>query len=212
MSDPVLHDYWRSSAAYRVRIGLNLLGLSYRSQAVDLLAGDQRAAENIARNPQGLVPTLEIDGLILTQSLAILEYLDETRGAGWLPPAPAERARVRALAYAVAMDIHPICNLHVVRHAAALGGTTTEDWMRHFISRGFAGLERMLEQGRTGRYSVGEAITIADICLVPQVYNGRRWGVDLAPFVHILSIESALAEVPAFAAAHPEAVRPVASP
>ena len=212
MSDPVLHDYWRSSAAYRVRIGLNLLGLSYRSQAVDLLAGDQRAAENIARNPQGLVPTLEIDGLILTQSLAILEYLDETRGAGWLPPAQAERARVRALAYAVAMDIHPICNLHVVRHAAALGGTTTEDWMRHFISRGFAGLERMLEQGRTGRYSVGNAITIADICLVPQVCNARRWGVDLAPFVHILSIESALAEVPAFAAAHPEAVRPVASP
>jgi maleylacetoacetate isomerase len=212
MSEPVLYDYWRSSAAYRVRIGLNLLGLRYRSQAVDLLSGDQRAAENIARNPQGLVPALEIDGLILTQSLAILEYLDETRGAGWLPPAPAERARVRALAHAVAMDIHPICNLHVVRHAAALGGTTTEDWMRHFIPRGFEGLERMLGQGRTGRYSIGDAITIADICLVPQVYNARRWGVDLAPFVHILSIESALADVPAFAAAHPEAVRPVASP
>jgi maleylacetoacetate isomerase len=212
MSDPVLHDYWRSSAAYRVRIGLNLLGLRYGSQAVDLLSGDQRGAGNLSRNPQGLVPTLEIDGLILTQSLAILEYLDETRGAGWLPPAPADRARVRAIAYAVAMDIHPICNLHVVRHAVALGGTTTDDWMRHFISRGFEGLERMLSQGRTGRYSAGNAVTLADICLVPQVYNARRWGVDLAPFPHIVSVEAALARLPAFAAAAPEAVSPGASP
>lgn len=208
MSEPVLHDYWRSSAAYRVRIGLNLLGLPYRSRAVDLLADEHRGAENMSRNPQGLVPTLEIDGLVLTQSLAILEYLDETRAAGWLPRPPAERARVRALAYAVAMDIHPICNLHVVRHAAALGGTTTEDWMRHFISRGFEGLERMLGHGNTGHYSVGDMVTLADICLVPQVYNARRWGVDLAPYPHILSIDGALADVPAFAAACPEAVKP----
>jgi maleylacetoacetate isomerase len=208
MSEAVLHDYWRSSAAYRVRIGLNLLGLPYRSHKVDLLAGDQRAAANMARNPQGLVPTLEIDGLILTQSLAILEYLDETRAAGWLPPASADRARVRALAYAVAMDIHPICNLHVVRHAVALGGTTTEDWMRHFMSRGFEGLEHMLSMGRTGPYSAGDTVSLADICLVPQVYNARRWGLDLAPYPRIQALDATLSALPAFAAAQPEAVRP----
>lgn len=208
MTDLVLHDYWRSSAAYRVRIGLNLLGLSYGAQPVDLLAGDQRGGANLARNPQGLVPTLELDGQVLTQSLAILEYLNETRSAGWLPVDPAGRARVRAMAYAVAMDIHPICNLHVVRHAVALGGTTTEDWMRHFIGAGFAGLEGMLAQGAQGRYTSGDKVGLADICLVPQVYNARRWGVDMAGFPRIASIDAALSALPAFANARPEAVRP----
>jgi maleylacetoacetate isomerase len=208
MAEPLLHDYWRSSAAYRVRIGLNLLGLPYRSHPVDLLAGAQRGAANIARNPQGLVPTLEIDGLVLTQSLAILEYLDETRRAGWLPADPARRARVRALAYAVAMDIHPICNLHVARHATALGGTTTQDWMQHFISAGFAGLEGLLRQEPTGRFSAGAEVGLADICLVPQVYNARRWGVDLADYPRIRAIDAELTALPAFAAAHPDAVKP----
>jgi maleylacetoacetate isomerase len=209
MSDPVLHDYWRSSAAYRVRIGLALLGLSYKSHAVDLLAGDQRGLGNLARNPQGLVPTLEIDGLVLTQSLAILEYLNETRSAGWLPENPAARAQIRALAYAVAMDIHPICNLRVVRHAVALGGTTTEALMQHFIATGFEGLEGLLTQAQTGRYSAGDTVSLADICLVPQVYNARRWGVDMAPFPRIVSIDAALSAIPAFASARPEAARPV---
>ena len=205
----ILHDYWRSSAAYRVRIGLNLLDLSYSAAPVDLLAGDQRAAENLARNPQGLVPTLQIDGLVVTQSLAILEYLDETRSAGWLPQGVGQKARVRALAYAVAMDIHPICNLHVVRHAVALGGTTTDNWMQHFITVGFAGLEGMLTQ-TSGSFSAGDQVTLADICLVPQVYNARRWGVDMAAFPRIADIDANLATLPAFAAAHPDRVKPLA--
>ena len=116
---------------------------------------------------------------------------------------------MRALAYAVAMDIHPICNLHVVRHAVALGGTTTEDWMRHFITRGFAGLEAMLAQS-TGPYSAGDQVTLADICLVPQVYNARRWGVDMVAFPRIAAVDANLATLPAFAAAHPDRVKPIA--
>lgn len=208
MGELVLHDYWRSSAAYRVRIGLNLLGLPYERQNVDLLAGDHSGAENRAANPQGLVPSLGIDGAILTQSLAILEYLNETRTAGWLPDDPVQRAKARALAYAVAMDIHPICNLHVVRHAVALGGTTTEDWMRHFITRGFDGLEALLRQSPHGTYSLGDTLTLADICLVPQVYNARRWGVDMTAFPRIAALEVCLATQPAFAAAHPDKSAP----
>jgi len=210
MIEPILHDYWRSSASYRVRIGLNLLGLSYHTDPVDLLAGDQRGPVNLARNPQGLVPSLQIDGLELTQSLAILEYLDETRHAGWLPQDAGRRARARALAYAVAMDIHPICNLHVVRHAVALGGTTTEAWMQHFIAAGFAGLEGMLTQHPAGRYCLGDTVTLADICLVPQVYNARRWGVDMAAFPRIAAIDANLSALPAFAAAHPDRAKPSA--
>lgn len=208
--EPILRDYWRSSASYRVRIGLNLLGISYHTDPVDLLVGDQRSPANLARNPQGLVPSLQIDGLELTQSLAILEYLDETRHAGWLPQNAAQRARVRALAYAVAMEIHPICNLHVVRHAVTLGGTATESWMQHFISAGFVGLEAMLTQHPQGRYCLGDTMTLADICLVPQVYNARRWAVDMSEFPRITAIDANLAPLPAFAAAHPDRVKTVA--
>jgi maleylacetoacetate isomerase len=207
MGEAILRDYWRSSAAYRVRIGLNLLGLPYVRQNVDLLAGDQSGAENRAANPQGLVPSLAIDGAMLTQSLAILEYLNDTRNAGWLPDNPVLRAKARALAYAVAMDIHPICNLHVVRHAVALGGTTTEDWMRHFITRGFEGLEALLAQNPDGACSLGDTITLADICLVPQVYNARRWGVDVAAFPRIAALDAKLTALPAFVAAHPDQVQ-----
>ena len=205
----VLHDYWRSSSAYRVRIALNLLGLGYRSRPVDLVAGDQRAAENLAANPQGLVPVLEIDGQRLTQSLAIIEYLDETRGAGFLPDEPADRARARALAHAIAMEIQPVCNLRVARHAVSLGGAATMDgWMAHFIALGLEGVEGLLLQRPALPFCHGTRPGLADICLVPQVYNARRWGVDLSAFPRLAAIAERAEALPAFAAAHPDRVKP----
>lgn len=203
-----LYDYWRSSAAYRVRIALNLLDIPYDSVPVDLAAGVHKQAENRARHPQGLVPTLEIDGIRLTQSLAIVEYLDETRGAGFLPADPAGRARVRALAHAIAMDIHPVCNLSVARTAVAGGGITMEEWMHAFIPAGLAAVEQRLGAMETGRFVHGETVGLGDICLLPQVYNARRWGMDLGPTPRIRAIEAECLALPAFAAAHPEAVVP----
>ena len=207
-----LYDYWRSSASYRVRIALNLLGLPYESHPVDLLAGDQRGESNLARNPQGLVPTLEIDGQTLTQSLAIIEYLDETHGPLWLPKDPPGRARVRTLSYAIAMEIAPICNLSVRRHAAKIshGDITADDWQRHYITKGFAAFESMLTQPQTGRYCHGDQITMADLCLVPQVYNAERAYVDLTAFPRLTLINEALQAVPAIAAAHPDRANPAA--
>lgn len=201
-----LHDYWRSSASYRVRIGLNLLGLEYESHTVDLTKGEQRGEENLARNPQGLVPALEIDGLMLTQSLAILEYLNETHSAGWLPDDAAGRARVRALAQAVAVDIHPICNLRVARHAETRGGIPMAEWMGHFIPLGLEGVEGLLARGDKGRFCHGDAVSLADICLVPQVYNARRWNISLDPFPRIRATVEACEAMPAFVAAHPDKV------
>jgi maleylacetoacetate isomerase len=206
----VLYDYWRSSASYRLRIALALLEERFDSVTVNLLNGEQRAAENLGRNPQGLVPTLEIDGEVLTQSLAILEYLDETRDAGLLPKQPVERARVRALAYAIAMEIHPVCNLHVARHAveASGGSISTEAWMKHFISHGLRAVEAMLEKRPAGAYCHGDRVTIADICLVPQIYNARRWGVDIEGMPNISAVVAALDSLPAFASAHPDRWKP----
>lgn len=206
MPSTVLFEFWRSSAAYRVRIALNLLGLPYQSVPVDLTQGDQRGADNLARNPQGLVPTLDIDGLQLTQSLAILEYLNETRSAGWLPQDAGGRAQVRAIAYAIAMDIHPICNLRVATFAARQG-TTTEAWMQHFIALGLGGVETLLTRAPLGRFGHGDAVSLADICLVPQIYNARRWGVDLAPFPRCVAVDAALGGLDGFRAAHPDIAR-----
>lgn len=206
-----LYDYWRSSAAYRLRIALNLMGIDYVSVEVDLLAGDQSAPANLSRNPQGLVPTLEIDGETLTQSLAILEYLDETGpGPRILPPDAPGRHRVRAIAHAIAMEIHPVCNVSVAKHAAALSGAegAMQDWMLHWIGPRLAAVERMLAAPETGRFCHGDAVTMADIVLMPQIYNARRWGVDLAPMPGMMEIVARLEEIPAFAAAHPDAVRP----
>ena len=206
----ILYDYWRSSAAYRLRIALGLLELPFETVSVNLLEGAHRAPENLARNPQGLVPTLEVDGLTLTQSLAILEYLDETRGAGFLPAAADDRARVRAISHAIAMEIHPVCNLSVARFAVGQsdGGLTMQGWMQHFIGPGLAAVERMLDDPRTGTFCHGDAVTMADICLVPQIYNARRWEVDVAAIPRLMAIHDRLAAIPAIAAAHPDNVQP----
>jgi len=205
-----LYDYWRSSASYRVRIAFGLLGETWEAVPVDLTAGAQRAPDHLARNPQGLVPALEIDGFTLTQSLAIVEYLDETRSAGFLPPDPAGRARVRALAHAIAMEIHPVCNLRVARHAveASGGAITMEGWMRAFIGPGLAAFERMLDHPATGRFCHGNRVSLADICLVPQLYNADRWGVALDALPRIRAIRAELDALPAVAAAHPDRHRP----
>ena len=204
-----LHDYWRSSACYRVRIALGLFGIACDRVTVDLLVGAQRETENLGVNKQGLVPTLEIDGLVLTQSLAILEYLEETRGPLLLPPDAAGRARVRALADAVAMEIAPICNLSVRRHVEVLteGAMSAIEWQRHYMTRGFAALEAMLGDGRAGRFCHGDSIGMADLTLVPQVYTAERIAMDMTAWPRLSAIAARLAEVPAVAAAHPDRVR-----
>ncbi|WP_027684991.1 maleylacetoacetate isomerase [Rhizobium leguminosarum] len=210
MNEVVLYDYWRSSASYRVRIALNLLGVDYLTVPINLLEGAHKTPDYLALNPQGFVPTLVIDGRTLTQSLAIIEYLAELRPEyGLLPPDIVDRQKVRALAYAVAMDIHPICNLHVVSHLVSMTdkADAREEWMKHFIADGLRKLEAMIGEG-DGAFCFGDAPTMADLCLVPQVYNARRWGLELTPFQRIVDIDSSCAELPAFQAAHPDRVKP----
>ncbi len=214
MNEVVLYDYWRSSASYRVRIALNLLGIDYKTVSIDLLGGDHKKPDYLALNPQGLVPTLLIDGRTLTQSLAIIEYLAELRPeSGLLPLDGGDRQKVRALAYAVAMDIHPICNMHVVAHLVTVtdGADAREAWMKHFIAGGLSALDAMIGTSG-GKFSFGDVPTLADLCLVPQVYNARRWGVDLGDFTRVVDIDATCAKLPAFQAAHPDRVRPMPTP
>ncbi len=201
-----LYDFWRSSAAYRVRIGLGLAGLDWQPVEVNLIEGAQRAPGYMAINPQGLVPVIEIDGHRFTQSLAILEYIDETRNAGFLPDDAPGRARVRALAHAVAMEIHPVCTPRIAGQAeAASNGTLSQaDWVRANMRRGLEALERMLDDPATGPFCHGDRPGLADICLVPQVFNAGRWGLDISDLRQITAVAGRLAEVPAFAAAHPD--------
>lgn len=209
---PVLYDYWRSSASYRVRIALNLKGIVHEREPVDLLAMAHKAPAHLARHPQGLVPALEIDGSILTQSVAIIEYLDETRPTPPLLPAdPLGRHRVRALSYLIAMDIHPICNTGTVAHFAEVTGSGEQakiDWMKHFIIRGLDALETMLGDPMTGRFCHGDTPTLADVCLVPQVFNARRWNVAVPPTVE--RIERHCIDLAPFAEAHPDRFAPAA--
>lgn len=213
MSETVLYDYWRSSASYRMRIALNLAGIDYRAVPVDLVKGEHKTPDHLDRNPQGLVPVLEIDGLRLTQSLAMLDYLDQTRALGLLPEVPAERARTMALAHSIAVDIHPVCNVSVAGYAAKLTGerdSVRQDWMQRFIRPGLQAFEQLLSGFEQAPYCSGKGVTLPDICLMPQLYNARRWNVDFSDLPRILAVEAACAEHPAFAAAHPDRHAPEA--
>jgi maleylacetoacetate isomerase len=212
-----LYDYFRSSAAYRVRIALNMKGLVPERVFIHLRKNAQRADDYLAVNPQGLVPALVTDdGAVLTQSLAIIEYLDETHPAPPLLPAePIARARVRSLALAVACDIHPIDNLRVLRYLLHTVGVTEEQkdaWYKYWIDVGLEALELQLSRDpATGRFCHGDVPTLADICLVPQLANARRVKMDLSPYPTLTRIEAACQAVPAFAAADP-ARQPDAEP
>jgi maleylacetoacetate isomerase len=207
-----LYTYWRSSAAYRVRIALAVKGLTYESVPRHLLrdGGQHRQADYLATNPQGLIPALEHDGHVVTQSLAICEYLDEVFPQPPLLPAdPRGRAAVRAMALAIACDIHPLNNLSVQQYLRTELGQRDDGvtrWAQHWIARGFAALEQLLARHSTdGRYCYGDTVTLADACLVPQVYNARRVQLDLGAYPQLTAVARHLEALPAFAAARPEA-------
>jgi len=208
---PVLHDYFRSSASYRVRIALNLKAISYRSHAVDLRTDEQKNAAYRELNPQGFVPMLEIDGQRLTQSLAIIEYLDARFPEPRLIPAdPAAAAAVRAMALVVACDIHPLNNLRVLRYLRHQLGQPQEaidNWYRHWVAEGLAALESYAAPvlaGLSDRELDSRPANLADICIVPQLYNARRLDTDLAPYPTLVRVDAALQRRPEFAAAHPD--------
>lgn len=205
-----LYTYFRSSAAYRVRIALNLKGLAYDAVPVHLLrdGGEQLTDSYRALNPSALLPTLDDDGSVIGQSLAIIEYLEETRPqAPLLPSGAADRARVRALALTVAADTHPLGNLRVLKYLKGQLKVSEEvklEWQQHWLQLGLATLERMLaDDPRTGRYCHGDTPTLADCCLVPQVFSAQRFGVDMTSYPTVMRIHAACNELPAFQQAHP---------
>lgn len=202
-----LYDYWRSSAAYRLRIAFGIAGLDFNSISVDLLTGEHRGAENLERNPQGLVPSVSVNDETLTQSLAIIEYFSDAGYHHFLPRAPLDKAHVRALSYAIAMEIHPVCNLSVAKYASENSDTITmKSWMQHFIPKGLTGFEAMLT--KSGDYCFGDSVMMADLCLIPQLYNADRWEVDLTPFPKIRAIAENLYKLDAVNAAHPDNFQP----
>lgn len=204
----VLFDYFRSSAAYRVRIGLALKGLEYRSQPVHLVrdGGQQLLPAYREHNPLGLVPTFEQGGIRITQSLAILEYLEERHPMPALLPAdPVARARARQIALTIACDIHPLNNLRVLKYLGQEFGMSPDArqaWLMHWIADGFAALEAQIASD-SGRFCVGDTPGIADCCLVPQMFNARRFNIDLTPYPRLVAIDAACNALPAFQAAHP---------
>lgn len=209
MSETILFDYWRSSASYRVRIALNLKGTAYRAVATDLLTDAQKAPDYVARNPQGLVPMLQIDGQDLTQSLAIIDYLDATRPEPRLLPAdPVSRAQTLSRAMIIIADIHPVNNLRMLKYLKGEMGqdqAAIDGWYRHWVAEGFVALEKLApDSGLFGRAQPD----LTDVCLVPQMANARRFDLDLLPYPRLVRIDAALQAIPAFAAAHPDAVKP----
>ena len=205
----VLHDYWRSSASYRVRIALALKGVAYESRPVNLRDGSQRGADNLARNPQGFVPTLMVDDTPLTQSLAIIDWLDTAfPDPPFVPRDPLKRARTLAQALVIACDIHPLDNLRVLKRLEAQFGADSQardTWYRHWIAEGFTALEAMTGNGP---FLGGGAPDLADICLVPQMYNARRLDVALDAWPKLVRADAAASALPAFAAAHPDRAKP----
>lgn len=207
MNDLVLHGYWRSSAAYRVRIALNLKGLSYAQTLHDLRTGAQRENDYLAIAPHGLVPALQTKDQVLIESLAILEWID----AYWptpslLPGSLDDQAVVRAMAALVGCDIHPLNNLRVL-NALRTDFQASDDqvraWVHRWIGDGFVALEQMVAQ-HSGAYAFGDTVTMADCYIVPQIYNARRFSIDLAPYPRLVAVADAAAKLPAFDAAHPD--------
>ncbi|MGB0625567.1 MAG: maleylacetoacetate isomerase [Alphaproteobacteria bacterium] len=206
-----LYDYWRSSAAFRMRIALNLKGLEAEREYIHLRRKDQVSDAYLAVNPQGLVPTLiDDDGTHVIQSMAIMEYLDETRPETQplMPGDVAGRARVRAISQAIACDIHPLNNLRVLRHLGSAFDldeeARNEQWYKHWVDEGMRGVEGLLADGLAGRFCHGDSPTMADVCLVPQIYNAQRFGCDLSAFPIALKINEACLEEAAFRDALPE--------
>lgn len=207
MSRIILYDYYRSSASYRVRIALNLKGVDYEQRPVNLLDSEQRSDEYRALNPSGLVPCLEIDGLRLTQSLAMINYLDLRFANQPLIPASAEaRAHVVSMCLTIACDIHPLNNLRVLKYLKNELGQPQEEidrWYAHWISEGLPALEA-LAAPRAGKFLFGDGVSAADVCLVPQLYNARRYNVPLDDYPTLLRAEENANKIEAFAAAHPD--------
>jgi len=207
---PRLHGYWRSSATWRVRIALHWKGVAFEILPVDLLrdGGEQRAATYLRLAPTALVPSLEIDGLVLSESLAIIDYLETTRPAARLYPAsPAHRADALRIAEVVNAGIQPLQNLRTLQALTERFGASADDtraWAGHWIGEGLQAVERLLEHS-SGTHAVGDEVSVADVCLVPQVYNARRFGVDLSGTPRVVAVEAAASALAPFRASIPEA-------
>ncbi|KAG7511432.1 maleylacetoacetate isomerase isoform X1 [Solea senegalensis] len=201
LSKPILHGYFRSSCSWRVRIAFALKGIEYDQAPVNLIkdGGLQRTQQYKALNPMQQVPALEIDGITLCQSLAVIQYIDETRpGPLLLPADPKKRAQVRMISDLIASGIQPLQSLYVIQKI----GAEKVQWAQHFIDRGFQALEAILKQ-TAGKYCVGDEISMADICLVPQVYNAERFKVDVEQYPTIKRLNQTLTEIEAFKLSHP---------
>ena len=210
MIDPILHDYFRSSASYRVRIALNLKGVDYQSVPTSLLAGDQRSEAFLSLNPQGLVPALEVEGLVFTQSFAIIDWLDRTYPEPRLiPEEPIERAGALAMTMLIACDIHPLNNLRVLKyltHDLGLRDEVRDRWYRQWVVEGLVALEAMAEGA--GPFLGGDSPNIADVFLVPQMANARRYDISLLDFPTLSACDANATALDAFAAAAPDRVKP----